>query len=288
MLDQRQQLLRRARPLVPRLQDDPGDALVRSQIAVDDKAQIGLGKRGQSAVELVIVGFGIVEIGVLRRLGHREQHALVLRRREFGAGVQVHEDEARQHRGAEQRGHRAVVERAFEAAAVPAGQARKGAVDQPDKAAVQHLAGQQQRAHHRRQGHRDDARDDHRAGEGKGEFAEQRAGDPAEKADRRIDGGQGQGHRDDRAGDLARADQRRLRRGSALLDVAVDVFDDDDRIVDDEPDRQHHRQQRQQVQAEPQSRHDDPGADQRQRDRHDRDHHRARGCRGTGRSPRRR
>ena len=37
---------------------------------------------------------------------------------------------------------------------------------------------------------------------------------------------------------------------AALLDMAVDVFDDDDRIVDDEPDRQHHRQQGQQVEAE--------------------------------------
>ena len=140
---------------------------------------------------------------------------------------------------------------------------------------MQHLAAQQQRAHHRRQRHRDDAGDDDGAGQGKSKLAEQRAGHAAEKADRRIDRGQGQGHRDDRAGDLARADQRRLRRGAPLLDVAVDVFDDDDRIVDDEPDRQHHRQQGQQVEAEAHRRHQGAGADQRQRDRDDRDHHRA-------------
>ncbi len=51
-------------------------------------------------------------------------------------------------------------------------------------------------------------------------------------------------------GNLARADQRRLRRALPLLDVAVDVLDHDDGIVDDQPDRQHHRQQRQQIEAE--------------------------------------
>ena len=61
---------------------------------------------------------------------------------------------------------------------------------------------------------------------------------------------------------------------SPLLDMAVDVFDDDDRVVDDKADRQHHRQQGQQIEAEPERRHDHPGADQRQRDRHDRDQHR--------------
>ncbi len=211
----------------------------------------------------------------MRRLGQREQHPLILLGGELGFGVQVHEDDAGEDRGAEQRGHRAVVERALEAAPVAFGETREDAVDQPDKAPVQHRAAQQHRAHHRRQGDRNDARDDDGAGEGEGELAEQRPGDAAEKADRRVDRGQGQGHRDHRAGDLARPDQRRLRRGAALLDVAVDVFDDHDRVVDDEPDRQHHRQQGQQVEAEAQGRHQGPGADQRQRDRDDRDHHRA-------------
>ena len=44
------------------------------------------------------------------------------------------------------------------------------------------------------------------------------------------------------AGNLARADQRCLRRAAALLDMTIDVLDDDDRVVDDKPDREHHRQ----------------------------------------------
>ena len=48
-----------------------------------------------------------------------------------------------------------------------------------------------------------------------------------------------------------------------LLDMAIDVFDNDDRIVDDKSDRQHHRQQGQQIKAETEGRHDHAGADQR-------------------------
>ena len=92
--------------------------------AVDDKAQIGLGERGQRLVELRAIGVLIVEIGVLRRLGQREQHALVLFRRQLLLGVDVHEAERDKDRDREQRRHRAVVERAFEPAAVPVGERR--------------------------------------------------------------------------------------------------------------------------------------------------------------------
>ena len=73
---------------------------------------------------------------------------------------------------------------------------------------------------------------------------------PGVRAIGRVDRGQGQGHGDDREDDLARADQRRLERRLAGLDVAVDVLQHDDRVVDDEADRQHQGQQRQRVDRE--------------------------------------
>ena len=70
---------------------------------------------------------------------------------------------------------------------------------------------------------------------------------PVVKRDRRIHRGQRQRHRDDGEADLARADHRRLERRHALLDVAVDVLQHDDGVVDHEADGQHQRQQRQRV-----------------------------------------
>ena len=43
------------------------------------------GNELNACVELVGIGFQVIEIGVLRRLGQREQHPLILLGREFGA-----------------------------------------------------------------------------------------------------------------------------------------------------------------------------------------------------------
>ena len=78
-----------------------------------------------------------------------------------------------------------------------------------------------------------------------GELAEQCSGQAADEADRGIDGGERQRHGDHRHGDLARPAQGRLARGEAIIDMALDVLDDDDGVIDHEPDRQHHGEQRQ-------------------------------------------
>ena len=58
-------------------------------------------------------------------------------------------------------------------------------------------------------------------------------------------------------------------------DVALDVLDHDDRVVDDDADGQHHAEQRQRVEGEAERRHDRAGADQRDGDGDDRDERRA-------------
>src|SRR5690606_41364263 len=72
-----------------------------------------------------------------------------------------------------------------------------------------------------------------------------------------------------------------LRLHDALpifLDMAVDVLDHDDGVVDDEADGEHHRQKRQQVDRIAEDEQHEADADQRQRDGDDRHHHRAEGA----------
>ncbi len=130
---------------------------------------------------------------------------------------------------------------------------------------------QQARAHHRRQRQRDEARDDDGAGEREGELEEQASGFSRREGDRRIDGRQRQRHGDDGEADLARAFDGRLDGLHAVLDVAVDVFQHDDGVVDDEADGEHHGEQRQRVDAEAEGEHQREGRDQRDRDGDDRD-----------------
>ena len=80
---------------------------------------------------------------------------------------------------------------------------------------------------------------------------------------------------------LSAASQRRL----ALLDVARDVLDHHDRVVDDEAGRDGQRHQRQVVEAVAEQVHHAEGADQRERHRDARDDRRRARCAGTGRSP---
>jgi hypothetical protein len=121
------------------------------------------------------------------------------------------------------------------------------------------------RAHDRRERNRDDAREDDRRSERNRELEEQRAGQAALESDRRVDGGQGDRHRDNRAEQFARADQRRLDPRFALAHVPLHVLDDDNRVVDNQADRQHEREDRQEIQAETEREHDDRRPDQRDR-----------------------
>jgi hypothetical protein len=58
---------------------------------------------------------------------------------------------------------------------------------------------------------------------------------------------QHQHDRDERAGDFVHRRARRLERGQAPREVALDILDHDDRVVDDDADRQHQPEQRQVV-----------------------------------------
>ena len=71
--------------------------------------------------------------------------------------------------------------------------------------------------------------------------------------------------------DLVHGAMRRVARRQAVGDVALDVLDHDDGVVDHDADGQHQAEQRQGVEREAERRHDGEGADQRHRDRDQRD-----------------
>jgi hypothetical protein len=126
-------------------------------------------------------------------------------------------------------------------------------------------------AHHRRrgQGHRERYEDRHR--QGRREFAEEAPYDPAHQEDWNEHRDQREAHREDGEADLAGAAQCRLAPRHPRFEVACDVFQDDDRVVDDEPGRDRQRHQRQIVEAVADQVHRAEGADQGHRDRDARD-----------------
>ena len=59
-------------------------------------------------------------------------------------------------------------------------------------------------------------------------------------------------------------------RGQALGEIALDILDDDDGVVDDDADGQHQPEQRQRVEGDADGGHDGESADQRHRNGDDR------------------
>ena len=82
---------------------------------------------------------------------------------------------------------------------------------------------------------------------------------------------QHQHDRDQRARHFVHRGARRLERRHAMCQVALDILDHDDRVVDDDADGEHQTEQRQVVERIAQRQQHRHGADQRDGDRHHRD-----------------
>ncbi len=97
---------------------------------------------------------------------------------------------------------------------------------------------------HRCQGQADNAADQHRDADGDRKFAEQSAHHAAEEKQGDEDGHQRKGHGDDGETDLLCPVEGGLHAVLAHLQVADDVFQHDDGVVDDKADRQGQGHQR--------------------------------------------
>ena len=131
---------------------------------------------------------------------------------------------------------------------------------------------QQDRGERGRQRQRDDQRDDRRGRdrhrelliEGARKAGQEQRGDE-HRAEHEDD-------RDERARHLVHRGLRRLQRRQSPFEVALDILDHDDRVVDDDADREHQPEQRQIVEAVAERREHGEGADERYGNGDDRDH----------------
>ena len=183
-----------------------------------------------------------------------------------------------QHRGEDQHHRSRVFERRSQGAPVETQHRLEEPLARADRAcraARRHRCLQQHGAHHRRGRQRDRKRDQDRNRERHGKFAEQAADDAAHQQDRNEHGDQRDAHREHGEADLVGALERGFERRQASLDVAGDVFQHDDGVVDHEAGRDRQRHQRQVIEAVADQIHGAEGADQRHRDRDDRDQCRA-------------
>ena len=123
---------------------------------------------------------------------------------------------------------------------------------------------------------RDEAGDDRRCRDRHRELTEEQSGDAGKEGGWHEDGAERERNRDQRPADFVHRPMGCLRGRHAVAHVALDVFDDDDRVVDDDADRQYQGEQGQVVERYAQGREDRERPDQGDRDR---DH------RNDGRSP---
>lgn len=124
-------------------------------------------------------------------------------------------------------------------------------------------------AHDRRDGQSHDAGDENSSRQGESELAEERSGQTALETDRRVDHGQGDGHRNDRTDQFARAGDGRLERLHAFRQMPLDVFHHDNGVVDHDADAQDDGEQGEQIDGEPGDLHEEKGTDDGKRNGRD-------------------
>ena len=130
---------------------------------------------------------------------------------------------------------------------------------------------EQQRRHGGRQRQRHEGRDRRRGRDGDGELLVESALQAGDEGGRQEHRDQHQRYGDQGAADLVHRLVCRFLGRHALGQVALDVLDHDDGIVDHDADRQHQPEQRQGVERNAGRRHDGEGADQRHRNGENRD-----------------
>ena len=216
----------------------------------------------------LVLQFGHRLVGdALRGFGNSLDHPGILHREEAlrDQDVQADRDRERQHSNCQRQ--RLPVQHPTQRPAVELDDGVEGALGMKVEARafdVRTMANQLG-AHHRHERQRDDGRNDDGDRERYGKFVEQAANDVAHEQQRNKHGDQRNGQRDDREPDLPRAAQRRFEGVHAAFDMARNVFDHHDGVVDDEAGRDGERHERQIVQAEAEQVHRSQRSDQGER-----------------------
>ena len=162
--------------LVPGLDNEADESGVHRSQADDGEHVLPLRHIHEELSHPIAIGLQIVEIGVLGGIDEGEHDALVLGRRQLLVDRAIeyarHGDDDDDHQGED----RPLLQSTLEAARIEAAHRAENALDQALEPAFLLVLLEDLGAHHRRQRQRDEPRDDHRARQRKGEFAEQRAG----------------------------------------------------------------------------------------------------------------
>ena len=133
---------------------------------------------------------------------------------------------------------------------------------------------QQPRTHHRRQCQRDKPRHHHRRSHCQRKFQEQAPGVAGGKCQRRKHRSQRHRHRHHCKRNLPPAGQRRVDRRHAVFNVAVNILEHDDGVINHQADCEHDAQQCQHVDRETHHPDQEKCADQRHRNGHERNQRR--------------
>ncbi len=264
-------LLLRALALAPRRGFHEADALRDGREAGDDEVARDVVRLLEDCFQLAGVLVGVVNGRALRRDEHADDRPLVLVGRQFRLKLCEHDPARAGHRQPDQQDQRAGAQAQPQQRAITRGHGMDAALDNADQQVRTRLVLEHLRAHHRRERERDEPGYQHRACERPREFGKELAGLAGKKADRHIDRRQRESHGDNGKGDFSRALDGGGKRVLTIFDVAVDVLQHDDGVVDHQADGEHEGQQRQRVDRKAEQEHQRKGANKRQRDRHERD-----------------
>ena len=202
----------------------------------------------------------------MRRVGYREEDAGILYREEPFRYVEEKNYREAERREENHQRDEAVAKRDAERPLVSGHKGiEKGADLAVEPARIVLFGLQEPRAQHGRERQRNHHRNRYRDRDGQREFPHQPADDAFHQQKRNEHGYERKTDREHREPDLAGPFQRGVPGLLALLDIAVDVLDDDNRIVHHEAHRDGQRHQRQIVEAEAHRVHDGEGAEQRNR-----------------------
>src|SRR6267154_819435 len=173
---------------------------------------------------------------ILRTFGDTEDYAGILYREKPFRYIDVQKNRAYEGGGGHEQGSRAEAQHKSQRTTVKGDDGIKSVFGFPIEPTLVlfPLMAQQLGGHHRGEGEGDEGRNDDGDGKCHGKFAEQAPYDVPHEEQRNEHGDQRDGQRQNREADLLGTFERGLQWGLALFDIAGNVFDHDDSVVDHE------------------------------------------------------